>query len=69
MLLHSKETGSLVKILDTTELINPLKETVHGQLQEGQEEQPPEEFNKSTLIFPSGENLPQCWINDKYRKA
>lgn len=68
MLLQSKETGTLVKISDTTALINPLEETVQGCIQAGQEEQAPEQFSKKTLIFPSGESLPECWMNDQYRQ-
>ena len=57
MLLKIKEKrDGLVEIADVTELINPLKEEVMAQIQVGEEEQDPEPFKKSDLVFPSGEN-------------
>jgi hypothetical protein len=29
--------------------------------------QDPAEFPKAELCFPSGENLPRCWIDPNYR--
>lgn len=69
MLLQDKQTGSLVKILDTDALINPSEETVPARLQEGQEEQDPEQFAKDSLVFPSGESLPRCWLDADYRSS
>ncbi|MEB3182510.1 MAG: acetyltransferase [Nostocaceae cyanobacterium] len=69
MLMQDKTTGVLVKILDVEELINPNKNDISGQSQSGQEEQQPESFNKENLIFPSGEQLPRCWIDVDYKKA
>ncbi len=68
MLLKIKEKrDGLVEIADVTELINPLKEEVMAQIQVGEEEQDPEPFKKSDLVFPSGENLPQCWVDSNYK--
>ena len=68
MLLKIKEKrDGLVEIADVTELINPLKEEVMAQVQVGEEEQDPEPFKKSDLVFPSGENLPQCWVDSNYK--
>lgn len=67
MLLKSKEDDGLVEIAEVSELIDPFKEEVMAQIQEGQNEQPPEPFKKSDLVFPSGENLPQCWIDSNYK--
>jgi hypothetical protein len=69
MFLHNTETGSLVKINDFQELIDPSKNAVVAQSQSGEEEQDPEPMDKSNLIFPSGENLPLCWVDADYRKA
>jgi len=69
MLMQDKTTGVLVKVLDVEELINPNKNAIAGQSQSGQEEQQPESFNKENLIFPSGEQLPRCWIDVDYKKA
>ncbi len=67
MLLQDTETGTLVEIEDITDLINPNQEEITGQIQAGQEEQPPESFTKQRLKFPSGEDLPLCWLDANYR--
>ncbi len=67
MLLKSKKEDGLVEIADVSELINPFKAEVMAQIQAGEEEQPAEPFEKSDLIFPSGENLPQCWLDGDYQ--
>lgn len=67
MLLQNKQTGDLIKVLDTDALINPAQQSVPGRIQEGQEEQDPEQMAKESLVFPSGENLPRCWVDADYR--
>jgi hypothetical protein len=69
MLLQDKQTGALVEILDVDELINPNHSEINGQSQSGQEEQQPEPFAKENLVFPSGEQLPRCWMDANYRDA
>ncbi|CBN54407.1 acetyltransferase [Kamptonema animale CS-326] len=66
MLLKEKESGTLVEILDIEALLSPMKNEVPGQIQAGQEEQQPDSFAKETLVFPSGETLPRCWIDADY---
>ncbi len=67
MLLQNKQTGTLVEILDTKALIDPVEQKVTTRTQEGQEEQDPEEVEKANLIFPSGETLPRCWVDANYQ--
>ncbi len=67
MLLKSQKEDGLVEIADVSELINPSKAEVMAQIQAGEEEQPSEPFKKSDLIFPSGESLPQCWLDGDYQ--
>jgi len=67
MFLQNKETGVLVEILDTTALIDPLENKIPVKVQSGQEEQDAEGISKETLIFPSGESLPRCWVDADYR--
>ncbi len=68
MLLKIKQKEDvLVEIADIIELINPMKKEVMAQIQAGEEEQPPEPLKKSDLVFPSGENLPQCWVDSNYK--
>ncbi len=67
MLLQDKQAGTLVKILDVDILIDPSRNDVPGRIQDGQEEQDPEEFSKQNLEFPSGEALPLCWLDADYK--
>lgn len=67
MLLKNKETDGLIKISGLEELIDPFQDKVNGQIQAGQNEQPVEAFAKQDLIFPSGENLPLCWLDSNYK--
>jgi hypothetical protein len=67
MFLHNKETGSLVEIEDVQTLINPNQNEVVARSQSGEEEQEPELMHKVNLIFPSGEDLPRCWMDADYR--
>jgi len=69
MLLQIKDSSELVKIVDIQELIDPNIDIVHGQEQEGQEEQDTDSFKKENLVFPSGESLPRCWIDANYKNA
>ena len=67
MLLKNKQTDGLIEISKLEELIDPAQDKVIGQIQAGQNEQPPEPFNKKDLVFPSGENLPLCWLDIDYK--
>jgi hypothetical protein len=67
MLLKDKQNGTLIEVLDITTLINPMAEEICGSIQNGEEEQPPEDIAKTELIFPSGENLPRCWLDVNYQ--
>jgi len=67
MFLRHRKSGDLVAIVEMFALVNPAKANIIGRYQHGEEEQDPESFNKSDLIFPSGEALPQCWQDLHYR--
>ncbi|MBE9184679.1 acetyltransferase [Microcoleus sp. LEGE 07076] len=67
MLLQEKESGDLIEIIDIATLVSPTKTEVGGKSQAGQEEQEPTTFEKSKLVFPSGEVLPRCWIEENYQ--
>lgn len=69
MLLHDKKKDALVEVLDLIALIDPNQSEISGQVQSGQEEQDPEPSSKADLIFPSGESLPQCWVDADYRTS
>ncbi len=67
MYLKHTVSGDLVEVLDMRSLINPKQTKVAGRFHAGEELQDPANFNKSELIFPSGESLPRCWIDVAYR--
>ena len=67
MFLQDKQSGSLIKIVELENLFNPLSDTVKGKIQQGQNEQPPELLKKTNLSFPSGEDLPICWLDKNYQ--
>ena len=66
MFLKSKRNGTLVEILTVGDLFDPCLKEVTGQLHAGEEMQDPAAFMKSELVFPSGESLPQCWLEPNY---
>ncbi len=67
MFLMQKTTHNLVEVLSTQELFDPFFIEVEAQMHAGEELQEPEAFLKAGLIFPSGEELPRCWIDPDYR--
>ena len=67
MFLKDKKSGDLVSIIEMHTLTNPGRVNITGRYQHGEEEQDPESFKKSDLIFPSGEALPLCWQDSHYR--
>ncbi|MDH6063381.1 acetyltransferase [Umezakia ovalisporum] len=67
MFLQLKDSNQIIKVLDFLELIDPNSNIIHGQDQLGQEEQEPDTYKKQSLVFPSGENLPRCWVDPNYR--
>lgn len=69
MLLQDKHNGDLIKVSDIKQLIDPTQASVNGQYQSGQEEQDPEHFQKQSLVFPSGEELPRCWLDANYNQS
>ncbi len=69
MFLKQKSSGDLIEIVEMSELVDPFKNRVTGRFHSGEELQEAELFNKKELIFPSGENLPRCWIDPHYRDS
>lgn len=69
MFLKQKKDGHLVEVLEVTDLVNPNHKAVLGRLHYGEEMQDAEKFLKTDLRFPSGEELPRCWVDVHYRDA
>lgn len=67
MYLRHISTGNMVEVLDLDALINPVRTRIRGRLHSGEELQDPEDFNKAEFVFPSGEELPRCWKDARYR--
>ncbi|SHG95590.1 acetyltransferase [Ferrimonas marina] len=67
MLLRERYSGDLVEVIDSHALVNPFADRVSVQFQCGQDLADPEMCDKRALTFPSGEGLPECWVNGNYR--
>jgi hypothetical protein len=67
MFLQERSTRCLIEVLDTQVLFDPMRSQIDGRKHAGEELQDPEQFEKSSLLFPSGEALPLCWIDSAYR--
>jgi hypothetical protein len=67
MFLLHKPSHNLVEISGLEDLYNPCTEKVEGRFHAGEELQDFELFTKSHFIFPSGEDLPRCWLDPHYR--
>lgn len=69
MFLKEKSTEDLVEVLSVQDLFDPFCKQLVGRYQHGEERQDPEKFDKAGLVFPSGEALPQCWLDAHYRES
>jgi hypothetical protein len=67
MYLKDSASGDLVEITDINALVDPCQSEVSGRFHAGEELQDISRFNKSQLVFPSGEALPKCWRESNYR--
>ncbi len=68
MFLRHIPSGDLVEVLDTTVLFDPFLGEVPARFHAGEEMPEPAVFPKSELAFPSGEPLPRCWVDPRYRE-
>ncbi len=69
MFMKDKKSGNLVELLGLSELFDPFHEKVVGRFHAGEEMADPANFIKADLSFPSGENLPRCWVDPDYRQS
>lgn len=67
MYLKHQPSGDMVEVLDLAALFDPFQAAVRGRFHWGEELPEPAEFQKSELGFPSGERLPRCWTDPRYR--
>jgi len=57
----------MVDVSRMRDLTNLYRAKVLGCYQNGEELQDQQEFDKSDLVFLSGEELPKCWTDPNYR--
>ncbi len=69
MYLKHKVSGSLVEVLDMAALSDPCRGYLAGRFHAGEEMQDPSDFAKGELSFPSGEDLPRCWKDPRYKNV
>jgi hypothetical protein len=67
MFLKEKTSKHLVEVLKLDELFDPMKTSFTGRLNYGEDIPESEMFGKSNVCFPSGEELPRCWVDVHYR--
>ena len=67
MFLKSRNNGDMIDVIKIKDLTNLYHEKIIGSYQVGEELQEPQEFSKTDLVFLSGEELPRCWTDPKYR--
>ena len=63
MFLKHRDSGKLVEVLSLRDLFNPLHTALVGRYHAGEELQDPEQFEKSVLIFCSGETRAKTEIS------
>ncbi len=69
MYLRDKASGDLVEVVDTAAMVDPCMVQLDGRFHAGEELQDVARFAKDDLEFPSGEALPRCWLDARYRKT
>ena len=69
MFVQHKTTKSLIEVLTMQDLYDPFCKEIMGQSHSGEELQDETSYIKSELVFPSGEELPRCWVDPHYREA
>ena len=66
MFLKDKKSGDLIEILSVDSLIDPCRKSFDGRFHAGEEIQEASEIAKAAVVFPSGESLPRCWLDQNY---
>lgn len=69
MLIKERSSDHMIEVMDLFDLMNLNLDEVVGCYQEGEEQQDPEKFQKTNLVFLSGEELPRCWTDPHYRDS
>jgi hypothetical protein len=64
--IRNDDDSSLVEVLDLKQLFDPFATEVKARMHAGEEMGDPQAFTKANLFFPSGEDLPRCWVDPHY---
>ncbi|PIP01999.1 MAG: acetyltransferase [Zetaproteobacteria bacterium CG12_big_fil_rev_8_21_14_0_65_54_13] len=67
MYLRNAETGDLAHVVKLSDLTDPNIATVTVRYHAGEEAGEPMAEQKTNMAFPSGEALPECWLDAHYR--
>jgi hypothetical protein len=67
MFLKESGGGHLVEVTEIQALFDPYQSCLKGRCHYGEELQDEALFDKKSLVFPSGESLPRCWVDPHYR--
>lgn len=68
MFLKHSPSGDLVEVIELTAVFDPFVATILARSQAGEDTMDVHGYEKSELIFPSGEALPLCWRDSHYRE-
>jgi hypothetical protein len=68
MFLRNSRTGDLVLPVEPGALFNPLVESIKARSLTGKDATEIDLHEKSSLLFPSGEPLPLCWRDSRFRE-
>ena len=68
MFLRDLNTNGLIEVLDIKSVFDPFDTIIRGRTQSGEDTMDELEFEKASLVFPSGEALPRCWCDCHYRE-
>ena len=68
MFLIERASGHLVEVMDLSALFDPYQDEFRGRYNFGEELPEPEMFTKRYMRFCSGEDLPECWTDPRYRE-
>ncbi len=68
MFLKHVPTNDLVEALDLQEVFDPFEQSISARTQAGEDTMDMTRYEKSDLLFPSGEPLPKCWQDSRYRE-
>ncbi len=67
MYVKNKISGDLAQVENLAQLTDPSEKTVMLHYFAGEEVGDSISADKSDFVFPSGEDLPKCWLDPHYR--